>query len=157
LAIFAFSYGIYINAEKYFSVPYGSRVALGAAEVFDLYLIFTVLAIAYLIFVRGSKENRSGLIQRATAVLLLVRSFTSLAVGTSVCLALFSRTGRLAESAMFSVPFVLACMGGFALNDFFDQHNDAINRPYRAIPSKILSSRQVVVIGALLSITAVLV
>jgi 4-hydroxybenzoate polyprenyltransferase len=48
-------------------------------------------------------------------------------------------------------------MGGFALNDFFDQDTDAINRPYRPIPSKSLIAQHVLVIGIILSSAALLI
>jgi len=40
---------------------------------------------------------------------------------------------------MLALPFVLASMGSGAVNDFYDSDKDRINRPYRPVPSGILS------------------
>jgi geranylgeranylglycerol-phosphate geranylgeranyltransferase len=52
-------------------------------------------------------------------------------------------SGMNITAAVFTaIPFVLAAMGGFALNDYTDRIKDAINRPYRPIPSGRISPRR---------------
>jgi geranylgeranylglycerol-phosphate geranylgeranyltransferase len=47
-----------------------------------------------------------------------------------------------------SMAFVVS--GGFAINDYFDQKTDAIVKPNRPIPSGAVSSRQAVMVSALM-------
>jgi 4-hydroxybenzoate polyprenyltransferase len=89
----------------------------------------------------------------ATAVGLLqtTRVPTALLMGCTVALpAAVITDHRLA--AMMALPFFLAALGGFALNDYYDAGKDCINNPHRAIPSRRLMPRTVLIVAlALLS------
>lgn len=72
-------------------------------------------------------------------LLYLTRTVTSCLIGLCVFLPSIGRGVGVRASLVSTIPFVLAAIGGFALNDYFDASKDAINKPYRAIPSKRLT------------------
>jgi geranylgeranylglycerol-phosphate geranylgeranyltransferase len=77
----------------------------------------------------------------------LSRCVTSCLIGLCVFLpSLYSGLGVKA-SFLHALPFVFAAIGGFGLNDYFDADKDAINKPYRAIPSKKLTKKTVLLVG----------
>jgi geranylgeranylglycerol-phosphate geranylgeranyltransferase len=67
--------------------------------------------------------------------LILARIITSSLLALAVILPSLRKGNYLGASILFALPFFLAAIGGFALNDFFDSAKDAVNKPYRAIPS----------------------
>jgi geranylgeranylglycerol-phosphate geranylgeranyltransferase len=64
---------------------------------------------------------------------------TSLVIAAVTILPSLHEGKRLPDAILAALPFFLAAAGGFALNDYYDEDKDAINKPYRAIPSGRLS------------------
>ena len=78
------------------------------------------------------------------------RLFTGSIVGVSIVLPGIFRGFSLRESIAQCLPFVLTAMGGFAVNDYFDEKKDKINKPWRAIPSGKIDGREVFIVGKIL-------
>lgn len=90
------------------------------------------------------------------AVLATTRLTTALCVGVAVVVPLQMAGGDFLHSLRVAAPFVLAAMGGFALNDISDQVADRINKPWRSIPSRRLTVGAVgVTAGVCLALAAV--
>ena len=89
--------------------------------------------------------------------LLLVRIFTSLMISLVVILPSIQLGFGVSNAVARAMPFFLAAAGGFALNDCHDLVNDAVNKPYRAIPSGRLSRRSAFLISQILLWASVLV
>ena len=118
---------------------------------------FTML-IKYFWFNNNSGNKKMVRLDSITTALLgfflTTRIVTSSLVGLAVFLpSLINGHGTL-ESFLSCLPFVLACMGGFALNDYFDYRKDVINYPNRAIPSKKLSLKSVLVLSILILVVS---
>ena len=96
-----------------------------------------------------------GRLQSVIGFLLTVRVFTSSVVGSIVFGAALVSGRTVTEALLAGAPFTLACMAGFALNDYFDATKDTVNRPYRAIPSGRLSRRAVLIVAALAAVGAI--
>lgn len=86
----------------------------------------------------------------------VTRIFVSLIIGFIVFLPALVKELDVLTSLLKSLPFIFAAMGGFALNDFFDADRDAINKPYRTIPSGVMKAKSVLVWALLLLIFAVI-
>lgn len=89
-------------------------------------------------------------------VLLLIRVAPSSLIGLCVLLPAIHKGVRMDVALLSAVPFFLAALGGFALNDYYDANTDRINKPYRAIPSNRISKSVVGVIGAVSLLAATL-
>ncbi len=50
---------------------------------------------------------------------------------------------------------VLAAAGGYVINDYFDAEVDAVNKPYRPIPSGIVSRNEALVFSIVLALAAI--
>lgn len=85
-----------------------------------------------------------------------IRILTSLFIGAIVALPCTIKGVPFIESILMALPFCLAAMGGFALNDYYDIEKDRINKPHRAIPSMRLSSNTVLTISITFIVSAIL-
>ena len=83
------------------------------------------------------------ILELVAGVAITVRLLASLVVGTTVSLAAAHNHLSITEALLMGLPFVLICMGGFALNDYYDLEKDQINRPYRPLVTGILSRNAV--------------
>jgi 4-hydroxybenzoate polyprenyltransferase len=156
LIAFTVSYGVWYNSDRHLNVEQWQRWRLGAIDVFDLYLLLSTAAVIYLFLSRHSGKDGGGVVKQVIGLLLLVRFATSLIVGSGVFLSCWLTTRSSLYSLIRALPFVFACMGGFALNDYYDLKKDFVNRPYRAIPSGRISSRGAFFVGSVLTSLAVL-
>ena len=111
----------------------------------DLAFIFyticiTLCAVAELVYYLSKPKSNTNVLNIISVFLILIRAITSCLIAFAVFFpALY--TGRsFWESSVLALPFFLSAIGGFALNDYFDAKKDLINKPYRAIPSGMLSS-----------------
>jgi 4-hydroxybenzoate polyprenyltransferase len=59
-----------------------------------------------------------------------------------VFLPLVSTTHRIFSSMMAGIPFMISAMLGFCLNDIHDQNKDSICKPWRALPSGLVTYRE---------------
>ena len=98
----------------------------------------------------------TSLVRATVGLLLVVRIFTSLIIGLIVLLPSLTEGIDLISSILSSLPFVLAAAGGFALNDYFDEKKDLINKPYRPVPSGRLKARTVFAMGIILIFASML-
>ena len=80
-------------------------------------------------------------------VLLVLRIFTSLMITLVVFLPLVYSGLSIGRSILSALPFFCAAAGGFAINDYYDVLKDAINKPYRAIPSGSMRPNVALMIG----------
>jgi geranylgeranylglycerol-phosphate geranylgeranyltransferase len=87
------------------------------------------------------KDLTIAAIDRLIGAVLLIRIATSLVIAAVTILPLLHEGEGLYRAILAALPFFLAAAGGFALNDFHDKDKDAINKPYRAIPSHRVSPR----------------
>jgi len=91
-------------------------------------------------------------VPRLPAMLELVRPLNCLLAGLAVLIgAVVAGGGELSYTA--GVAFAAAAMisgAGNAVNDYFDRDIDAVNRPYRPIPSGRLSARTAVILASCL-------
>lgn len=55
------------------------------------------------------------------------------------------------NSILISIPFVLAAMGSFALNDYYDYDKDKINKPDRILPLGLIKKTSAQKIGIIIS------
>ncbi len=110
---------------------------------FMAYLAFVIVAL----IVEGlnSDRERKNAIKNSiiTVVTLLISSTrivsTSL-IGLVLYLGLTTLGLPAAVAAQATLPFVLCALGGFALNDYFDRDRDAIDKPWRPIPARMVSA-----------------
>ncbi len=134
-----------------------SLVVEKADRVFVLYSLYIVLS---LIFVLGSHLDWWSTLRRRISpylwgLVLTTRLFTASAIGLSVMLPALHFGTRLIDAFLLCLPFFLAAMAGFALNDFFDAEMDKIDKPHRAIPSGALSKKGVLILALTLLALAV--
>jgi 4-hydroxybenzoate polyprenyltransferase len=125
---------------------------------FDAYAgcILVCLIIAVLDQFRFIPSMMTAISKFVVGILYLSRIVTSALIGLCVFLPSMINGAGTLQSLEYALPFVLAAIGGFALNDFFDAKKDSINKPYRAIPSGKLSPKAVAYIGVGLLLLAVL-
>ncbi|MEM2942092.1 MAG: UbiA family prenyltransferase [Candidatus Bathyarchaeia archaeon] len=96
---------------------------------------------------RGFASRRAS---RLLAILRMVRPINCLMIGFAVVVAEFIAVGgppQLHEAALGSLSAVLLMAGTMAINDYFDLEADRINRPYRPLPSGLITPRQAVSVG----------
>lgn len=99
------------------------------------------------------KPKRSP-VARVLGFLNLTRFSTSMLV-LAIVVAAFGLTGNgWARGAVMGVPFALAAMLGFVLNDIWDYRKDSVSKPHRAIPSGAVSLAEAQIVAALLSIAS---
>ncbi|MBS7623113.1 UbiA family prenyltransferase [Candidatus Bathyarchaeota archaeon] len=87
---------------------------------------------------------------RLFAILRVARPINCLMIGFAVVVAEFIAAGRppqLHEAALGSLSAALLMAGTMAINDYFDLETDRINRPYRPLPSGIITPRQAFSVG----------
>ncbi len=100
--------------------------------------------------------------RKLKAILLITRPINSLMMGFAVIVGYF-----IASQGIFDKVNVWHLMLGFltgslltassmVLNDYFDREIDAINAPYRPIPSGLISPREAVAYALLLSVLGIL-
>jgi len=71
-------------------------------------------------------------------------------------LIIFIKTHSSIISPVYPVMTVmLAAAGGYVINDYFDAEVDSINKPYRPIPSGIVSRNEALVLSVVLALAAV--
>lgn len=75
--------------------------------------------------------------------LYLARVIPSCIIGLAVFLPSIYKGDSYRDAFFYSLPFILAAVGGYALNDYSDAEKDQVNKPYRAIPSGRLSQTAV--------------
>ena len=127
--------------------PMAASRASNAFQLFNVFAFITLLCLVMAYLPRDPKAVARIALQKVLAISITLRLVASAAVGASViCVALLHGTSG-ASATLAAIPFVFACMGGFAINDYCDARKDAINRPYRAIPSNRLSPRAVLTVG----------
>jgi len=126
----------------------GSHEYYKAQLAFNAYAacIFLCLVVEMLDFLKMT-PGMAIISKFLVGLLYLTRIVTSCLIGLCVFLPSIVRGVSIWESLLLAVPFVLAAIGGFALNDYFDASKDAINKPYRAIPSKRLTSGAVLLVS----------
>lgn len=96
---------------------------------------------------------------RLRGIILLLRPKNAILASIGALVGWFS-----AENPYYQVYHLVLCllvpplilMGGNAINDFFDVEIDRINRPYRPIPSGLVSRREAALLYLLLSAAGVL-
>lgn len=93
-------------------------------------------------------------LKRVAGLLQTTRIPTSAVIGMIVFVPSIVAGFSFTVSFLSALPFSLAAMGGFALNDFFDSSRDKISKPHRAIPSGRLSRSEVMYIGVTLILSA---
>jgi geranylgeranylglycerol-phosphate geranylgeranyltransferase len=79
--------------------------------------------------------GRLTLREKMNGFIKITRAHTCLLIALSVALPGITRGIRLAELIINAMPFFLAAMGGFAINDYYDSNKDAVDKPWRPIPS----------------------
>ena len=94
---------------------------------------------------------------RMIGFLQTTRLPVSFTIGLIVFLPLYLSENNFFISILKAIPFMFASMGGFALNDYFDFNRDAINKPFRAIPSGKLTRNHVKKISLLLLFIALMI
>ncbi len=72
-------------------------------------------------------------------------------------LAVYVITGRCAINPLYPVlTVVLVAASGYVINDYFDAEVDAINKPYRPIPSGRVSRREALILSIALLVPAII-
>ncbi len=141
---------------------YNDIVSIKSTHAFLLYTVIAIAGIIYEIFYRKGKHNPDNLVTiqensnnkkntlkytslkiRVVGFFQTTRILVSSIIGLIIFIPIYSMNFDVFVSISKSLPFLLAAMGGFALNDFFDIKRDKVNKPYRAIPSGKLNSYQV--------------
>lgn len=85
----------------------------------------------------------------------LTHSPSCLIIGLMVFLPLVFSGVSTGKAVILALPFALIAMFGFALNDLFDLKKDRINKPYRPLPSQLITQKQAVIICVVLLVAAV--
>jgi geranylgeranylglycerol-phosphate geranylgeranyltransferase len=81
---------------------------------------------------------------------LVIRIATSVVISLVVVLPSLHAGVSTRRAILSALPFFLAAAGGFAVNDYHDSEKDAVNKPYRAIPSHRLTRRMALRVGVVL-------
>ncbi|MEQ1758247.1 MAG: UbiA family prenyltransferase [Vicinamibacterales bacterium] len=129
-----------------FAFPEGSSNRLRMDAGLAVYTLI-ILVIFVVDFVSGTDDPASSppfeanttLLSLIAAGLSIVRAVSAVLVGSMVGLGLFLGGMPWSQATLCAAPFVLAVMGGGAINDFFDRERDAVNKPWRAIPAGVIS------------------
>lgn len=79
-----------------------------------------------------------------------IRLYTCAVIGISVMLPGISKGIGFTQAFLDALPFMLAAMGGFAVNDFYDRDKDKTNKPWRPIPRGQISPSDAKTVGNLL-------
>ncbi len=64
--------------------------------------------------------------------------------------------GNIINPAYPVLTVVLAAAGGYVINDYFDAEVDAVNKPYRPIPSGIVSRDEALIFSIALALAAIM-
>jgi geranylgeranylglycerol-phosphate geranylgeranyltransferase len=97
------------------------------------------------------------LLKTAVAWMVVVRFGTGICLAAAIVIPLLMHGSSPADAATAALPFVLAAMGGFALNDYYDVEKDRISKPYRPLVSRSLDRDIVGLVGvALICVSATL-
>jgi geranylgeranylglycerol-phosphate geranylgeranyltransferase len=83
-------------------------------------------------------------------IFALTRGASALAIGATLYFGSRNLGVERGEAFLDSLPFILAASGGSVLNDYFDRGRDAVDKPWRAIPSGLLREQTAVTIAVLL-------
>lgn len=145
--LLTFGRGLESNPERY----------LKRDLAFVFYAFCIALSLVAEVGYNAFKPERlvtSATMKHVLAFLVLIRVVTTSLITLCVVLPSLYVGNGFASSLISASPFFLAGAGGFALNDFFDVNRDRINRPYRAIPSGMLSARLVLTFGWVLILGA---
>lgn len=119
-----------------------------ACSVYVFFMFLTGISI-FINFIRPIS-----IISTALGFIKLIRIGTSTIIGLIIFLPSLLNGYNLWHSIKIALPFYLAALGGFALNDYFDAAKDRIDKPYRAIPSGKISLNQALFIGCFFSVIA---
>jgi geranylgeranylglycerol-phosphate geranylgeranyltransferase len=119
-----------------------------------LYAGFWVFSIIYLLVNFRRNKPPGGVFITMAAILFLLRLATSMLICIAFVVIAIRMGTNLLQALMLSLPFTLAAMGGFALNDYCDAEKDRVNRPYRPIPSGKISRTSALFIGFVLIASA---
>lgn len=117
-------------------------------RAFLFYSCCIVFAFAAEVYHDFGKRRRGSALPTILALLTLIRLVPSLLIGLTVMAPALYKGYSLATSVALALPFFFSAIGGYALNDYFDQNRDLINKPYRAIPSGLISARTVLILAA---------
>ena len=123
-----------------------TAVANRASNSFLLFAVYAVITLICLLWSNGPMGPSSPvqrLLEKILGLLITLRLFCSTVVGGTVSVIAYLHGSPPVVAASVGLPFLLACMGGFALNDYFDVEKDRTNRPYRALPRGLLAPRTV--------------
>jgi 4-hydroxybenzoate polyprenyltransferase len=122
--------------------------------VFYVYVVFILAGAGVDAFYNALPPRMKDFFRICLGFLLVVRILTSGAIAVVVALPMVWQGTSLTHSLACALPFFLAAAGGFALNDYYDFQKDLLNKPYRAIPSRKLSRRSVLVTSVVLMVFA---
>jgi geranylgeranylglycerol-phosphate geranylgeranyltransferase len=138
------------------SLEESSRQYLRAELAFQVYAfcIFVCLIIEAVEHIRKNPRISQS-IESIIGLLLVLRIFTSLMITLVIFLPLLYSGVSVTRALISALPFFCAAAGGFAINDYYDELKDAINKPYRAIPSGRMKPHWALVIGLLLIVSAI--
>lgn len=98
------------------------------------------------------KDNHKESFKKIIGFVKLVRFPTCIFINLIVSIPLLIRNKNIALSILSGLPFMLAAMTGFALNDCLDFRKDKISKPHRAIPSNLITMGEALLIAVLLGI-----
>lgn len=119
-----------------------------ADGVFWYYVSFAVISLGLMAVIRTQRGGGPGGAATAFGLLVSSRLHTTVFIGVISAVSLYSAVVSSLEIFLSVAMFMLAAGGGFLVNDWFDVERDAINKPWRAIPSGLLSARLALVVGS---------
>lgn len=149
--------GVFFNLYSNRGTILNEEMVKRAGNGFYLFMLYCTLTIISLGLTNRPPDTHNRLqitLHRIMGIAISMRLFSSICVGLSVFLTAWHRGDHPKHAFWVGLPFSLAAMGGFCLNDFLDIEKDRQNRPYRALPRGIIQPLTILSLSILLLLVA---